>query len=419
MIFISYICNWTILFYIMVNHLGKKYKLTKSKATLIFTCIIFILVSGVVNLLNITILHYTVKLICYIILTIYFYEKYSLLHSLYDIIYFITLLFITFILSYLIDGVYTGTDKITRHIVYSHINSIILLSLFETIYIMKNKDEFHYTLLCKLAIYFLASVFSIIAIYLIADTIVNPYLLFISIGLIGTNIIINYLLKNDESIRKLQYQLKEERKHYKLKNQYFLQIKKHHEDTQKLIHDSKNQLLAIKIAYQTNNMTLADSITNSFYNQYENPETYYYSSSDILNIIIYEKNAQALKHNIAFDFKSDKIDYSFINDFDMITIFGNIYDNAIEANNNISDTSDKFIETTIFKVHDMLNIKVINSCSNKINYHRKNIISTKANHMGIGIHNIKKTIHKYNGIFTIKNDGRKCIVMISIPCKDN
>lgn len=418
MAFITYISSWGILYYILLNNLDKRYRLTKSKITVSVTFMTIMLLITFINLLSLPLLNLLVSLIIYIIMSTYLYEKHSLRQSLYDIMYFLMLVLINSFFYLLVHSTFRSTNQITNDILAAHITSIILLFLSNTLHIPMNKTECKIPLVVELVIYLMVPLFSITVIYILGNgyaIIQNQYILFISLGLICINIIIFYHLKYIVTNYKLRYQLEKERKHRELKDQYYVSLKQNFEDTQKLIHDSKNHLLAIKIAYQTKNMELAESITDTYYKEFDKSKTYYYSSSDILNIIVDEKNKQALSHKITFDFKSEEIDFSFINDFDMITIFGNLYDNAIEANIDLLDTNNKFIETTIFKVHDMVIIKIKNSCANTIKYHRNKIISTKNNHLGIGINNIKKTIHKYNGSFTIKNEAMKCVIMISIP----
>ena len=54
------------------------------------------------------------------------------------------------------------------------------------------------------------------------------------------------------------------------------------------------------------------------------------------------------------------IDLSFISDIDIITIFGNLYDNAIEAN--ICDFDYKYINTSIYQIKQTIIIRIENSC---------------------------------------------------------
>ena len=109
------------------------------------------------------------------------------------------------------------------------------------------------------------------------------------------------------------------------------------------------------------------------------------------------------------------LDLSFISEIDMITIFGNIYDNAIEANETVNQ--NKYITTVIYQVNKMLIIRVQNSCNNYMKLSGNVVKSTKSGHSGLGITNIKNAIDKYDGIFNIDIIENRCTVLISIPLK--
>lgn len=107
------------------------------------------------------------------------------------------------------------------------------------------------------------------------------------------------------------------------------------------------------------------------------------------------------------------IDLNFISELDTITIFGNLYDNAIEANEIIY--KNKYIKTAIYQVNQMIVIRIENSCKNNIEYIGEKIKTTKKEHDGIGIGNIKRTLKKYNGIFDIKINNEHCSIIITLP----
>lgn len=112
----------------------------------------------------------------------------------------------------------------------------------------------------------------------------------------------------------------------------------------------------------------------------------------------------------------DAYDISFISEIDIITIFGNLYDNAIEAAE--QNEKDRYIKTAIYRIKEMMIIRMENSCNNKLEYiNNNNIKSTKSGHSGIGLKNVNGTIKKYNGIFNIHIINGKCTVIISIPIK--
>ena len=78
---------------------------------------------------------------------------------------------------------------------------------------------------------------------------------------------------------------------------------------------------------------------------------------------------------------------------------------------------DKYIKTALYKMGEMLIIRIENSCTNQLEYNDKKIKSTKKNHFGIGLYNVKETVEKYKGIFNINIFEENCRIIITIPLK--
>lgn len=66
---------------------------------------------------------------------------------------------------------------------------------------------------------------------------------------------------------------------------------------------------------------------------------------------------------------------------------------------------------------EMLIIRIENSCTNQLEYNDKRIKSTKKNHSGIGLNNVKETVEKYKGISEIDIFEKNCRIIITIPLK--
>jgi sensor histidine kinase regulating citrate/malate metabolism len=87
---------------------------------------------------------------------------------------------------------------------------------------------------------------------------------------------------------------------------------------------------------------------------------------------------------------------------DLCSVFSNLIDNAIDACNNISDSSlIKFIEVMAGLKQDYLIIKISNSKENEIMVLNSKIVTTKAdkNIHGLGLNIVKEIASKYDGNF--------------------
>ena len=101
-----------------------------------------------------------------------------------------------------------------------------------------------------------------------------------------------------------------------------------------------------------------------------------------------------------------------INEDDMVIIFGNLLDNAIEACQRESEK--KYIDLKVFYESGCIMINVINSYDSVINESDGEYITRKENKElhGLGIKSVKKTVNKYNGIMEISSENNEFMVNV-------
>ena len=105
-----------------------------------------------------------------------------------------------------------------------------------------------------------------------------------------------------------------------------------------------------------------------------------------------------------------KINYDIlnnINDEDIAVLFGNIFDNAIEAAEKVED---KFISLEIQKQGAYISIYMENSFDGLFDPELKSRKGEKHEH-GIGMKNVRRIVEEYNGMM-------KCFVEENIFCCD-
>ncbi|MDF9866498.1 two-component system sensor histidine kinase AgrC [Bacilli bacterium PM5-3] len=232
------------------------------------------------------------------------------------------------------------------------------------------------------------------------------------VGVIITDFILIYYL--DSTIKKNQLandKLNQERQ-VDLTRQYYTNLKEKYDNQRRMIHDFNNHLDTITHAYEISQTEISDNIISEIKSKYSNEiimETY----SEILNIIVNDKLKKANENNIEFSFATDLVDLSFINEYDMITLFGNLYDNAIEANLKID--SDRMIETKISQHNSVLVITIKNNYNGTLKYINNEVMSTKENHKGVGLKNVNEIVEKHDGILNIKDKLGIFTITIAIP----
>lgn len=197
--------------------------------------------------------------------------------------------------------------------------------------------------------------------------------------------------KQNIAIYKLQLQAK-----------YYEEKTVEEEKIKRIYHDMKNHLLLLE---QMNGAQIEDiHRLRQDISQYEN---YYRTGNKILDIILKDKLLTAEKYNIEIDDNIDLSGLDFLEALDISTIFGNLIDNAIEANTMISAKQSKYIKISAAKKQHFLVICIQNSKAfeNK----KKKVIH------GYGLLNVTNAVHKYSGEITISDGDKEYIVNIIIP----
>lgn len=414
-----YLFSNFIIHYILLKYLNHKYQLRKSKNYMIIIFVICITIISFVNLLGISILNLIVSLISYLLYGYAFFELHLFKDYMQDFLFFFLLILIDS-LCFFITGVFYKELAIQLTIFRIIFSSILLLFLDTLITrVIKNIKTDNIPRF-EWIIFLLSSIFSLFIIFILSkgyDVIksqINEFIVFfLAIGVILIDIVIIHYLDYINKTFEVEKQLIDEKRQQELLYQHYLDIKKSNHETRELIHDIKNHIQTICSAYAINNTSLVEKLINQFNVSYEKVKIKYKTGSDILDIILNDKYYVFKTKKIDFKFKSQKVDLSFIKEFDMITIFGNLLDNSIEANESV--LGHKWIELFIYKVNNMLIIKNVNPCTNTIIEDKNTIISTKNSKRGYGISNIKKAVNHYSGDFYISIKDNKCTTLIIVP----
>ena len=190
--------------------------------------------------------------------------------------------------------------------------------------------------------------------------------------------------------------------HTQEKEYYFSQCRLMQESMEKvksIRHDIKNHL-AMLTNYTAGNKAATDYL-NSLINNIENSEVYSDTGNIALDSIINFKLKNAKADNIELDLNVAVPPEINVEVTDIVTVVGNLLDNALEA---VAKTTNKMIKLDIEFVKGGLFAKVENSFNGEICYitdnneDGKRIASLKGDEEhGYGLKNIQQSIEKYNG----------------------
>ena len=197
----------------------------------------------------------------------------------------------------------------------------------------------------------------------------------------------------------------------KEKDFYFTQCQLMHESVEavkSVRHDMKAHLFALK-TYLTDNkvaMTYLDGLVEDI----NESEIYSKTGNMVVDSVINYKLKSASENSIKLCVKTTIPQILNIEAVDMVTILGNLLDNALEAT---AVVEEKRIDINISYNKSALIIKIDNTFDGIVNYTNgdsangaKEVIATRksCNNHGYGLKNIRKAVDKYDGHMEINHD---------------
>ena len=147
-----------------------------------------------------------------------------------------------------------------------------------------------------------------------------------------------------------------------------------------------------------------------------------YSGNPVLNAILSERDLKAKEERISLTIFAEKfLKTDFISDADMISMFGNLLDNALEAAVKCSPENRRvnvklFMGTTYFLI-----FRVENSFVGEVRREGSRLLSVKkdSKHHGLGIGIVKNLAEKYGGALNLENTENVFVATLTIStCMD-
>lgn len=138
-------------------------------------------------------------------------------------------------------------------------------------------------------------------------------------------------------------------------------------------------------------------------NHYELLRSGRYSSDEVVNSILVLKKTECDEKNIPFFIWVEPGEYSVIKEVDMTGLLYNLFDNAIEENERITDVDGRGIWFRMEKEEEKVKIQVKNKCvpGKKISFRTS---KENAEEHGIGTKIIEKLVEEYHGTKALSMD---------------
>lgn len=193
---------------------------------------------------------------------------------------------------------------------------------------------------------------------------------------------------------------------------HFYQMLAEQTDAQKLvIHDIKKHLFAISLLNNEHkNQKISDYIERLTHSS-QLKVSMRVCENDFLNAV-FNRYLQKCEHlHITLNIDIRKQALSFMDEYDMTSLFCNLLDNAVEA---ATGCSNAFIEVYagFSKSHNLLLLSVKNSCMQKPSIDTKGCLKTQKSSNGIhgtGLKSVLRVVKKYEGNYEFSYDDQSLV----------
>lgn len=149
-------------------------------------------------------------------------------------------------------------------------------------------------------------------------------------------------------------------------------------------------------------------------------EAQYRTGNQVLDTILTAKSLSCMRSGVTMSCVVDGSLFSFMDEMDICSVFGNALDNALEAVKKLPEEQKRLIHVSAFLKHDFLIIRFENYCEDLADFEGKFPASTKkdARFHGYGLKSIRYTVHKYQGETNVSCREHWFCLSILIPYTD-
>lgn len=182
--------------------------------------------------------------------------------------------------------------------------------------------------------------------------------------------------------------------------------------TRKIKHDMKNHMYAIKNMAKNNMSKDIITYTNGILGKIEGEKVYINTGNYLIDGILNVKFEEIKNQGIDFKYDVKMPEGIKLPEFEVITILGNLLDNAIEGVRSIKD--NRYIEVFISYKDSNLLIKIVNTFDGLVIKDNKGFVSRKGEkaYHGIGLENVREQVEKNNGYMNI--DTGNCMFAVDL-----
>ena len=184
--------------------------------------------------------------------------------------------------------------------------------------------------------------------------------------------------------------------------QLYQSMKKRYEQQRRFSHDYKNQLNCIQGMLENGRTKEAAEYISGLTGSLRYNEMCVNTEHAVVNVMLNQKYQEAFDKGIVMTIVSGNLSGLSISEEDIVTLLGNLLDNAIEACELL--TENKVIQFKMVLEEDQLVLSIRNPVKDAVQIKDKQIVTSKQDKFrhGIGLLNVDSVIRKNNGTSVLK-----------------
>ncbi|MCM1048743.1 MAG: GHKL domain-containing protein [Clostridiales bacterium] len=203
--------------------------------------------------------------------------------------------------------------------------------------------------------------------------------------------------------------------------EYYQNIEDMHEKYDTFIHDIKHQLRAIAALSEDGDCENISSIIAQMRIDVGNIGQGLICSNKVLNALLLERKGYAADNGVALEMEIiEPLNLHNIQDSDLITLIGNLLDNAIDAQKYVNNQNPVLLNMRTARDGRHIVIHLENDYDNKLRLRKTVVKSVEqiGNKHGIGLNSVQNIVRKYGGIIENNKQGGRYVVNAILPIQD-
>ncbi|MBP5490490.1 MAG: GHKL domain-containing protein [Lachnospiraceae bacterium] len=231
----------------------------------------------------------------------------------------------------------------------------------------------------------------------------------LSIALVIVAIVFVALVLWQSSVEKRALRYKMENEYYQLclkrQETHIREIVENDQKIRRFRHDVNAHLTALEQCVQTNDMQQLKSYVERMRTETQKLEVQKFTGIGVVDAIISEWYQKAKAQEIQWEWDGGLLGQTEMEPFDLCVIFSNLLSNAVEAAEQVEEGKERKISVSCGSFMDRICIRVSNTCRDTAETEKRHgtTKSDYRNH-GFGLMNIRNTVAKVNGEFSIQEE---------------